>query len=749
MATVNVVRGDGTQSIKVDGAGVVNLENFALSSTNAAADVSLDFGATATTATIGLNKIVAGATAAVDDVTLVGAKLTTVNINVTGTKSVVEAIDTVAASAVNIDAAVALETNNLATTSSAATLTVSGVGKVDVGALDVGFTTVNASGNSGGLVAQIGTNDQTVLTGSSGDDVITASTTDALASTDKLAVNAGAGNDTLIIAAAADVNTAADGARYTGFETVRVTENLDMSLIAGVTGIEVASAGGVYTNMTAAQLANITFLADNTTSTTFTLASATGLADTATIRLASATATSNVDVIGVSVIGVETVNIIASTGTNTSGDSDFGFLANAADSVKAVNISGSADVDLNIVANTFDVVAVAINASGLTGTGHLEITGGVLVSGSTVVGSANGDTIVVSTTTGTAYSTGAGDDKITTAAASLAQTGANDNSINGGDGTDTIHISDNGSTLTDNHFIGLSNVEKLSYDDGGAVSLTTGSAFSSAFGSGVTITAAGMDDAATFTYAGGLFSGNATLAVTTAGVGNATGENITITTGGGTDSVTLTAASWVGVAGDTSVIAITTNAGNDTISLSGYNLAANTTTIAIQIDAGTGADTITLSGDNGAGATAYANFVINGGDSTIAAYDRITGFEVGDATNYSSALDFDGTSAKATAVTADGVAGYSSAELTMTISAAGIVTFAGTSAAGLTATNVISILDAEITTSTHTAIWSDGTDSYVFNANSTGDSVVMLVGLTGVDALVTSAGLGANDLFIA
>jgi len=281
--------------------------------------------------------------------------------------------------------------------------------------------------------------------------------------------------------------------------------------------------------------------------------------------------------------------------------------------------------------------------------------------------------------------------------------------------------------------------------------LTTGSAFSAAFASasGVTITAAGMDDAAVFTYAGGLYTGDTTVALTSAGLGNATAENLTITTGAGSDTVTVTAASWVGVAGDTSAIVLTTGAGADTITLTGHNLAANTTTIAIQIDAGTGADTITLSGDNGAGATAYANFVINGGDSTLTAYDKITGFEAGDGTNYASALDFDGTSAKATAVTADGVAGYSSAELTMTISGAGLVTFAGTSASGLSVADVLGILDAEITTSTHTAIWTDGTDSYVFNANTTGDSVVHLAGLTGVDALITSAGLGANDLLIA
>lgn len=52
-------------------------------------------------------------------------------------------------------------------------------------------------------------------------------------------------------------------------------------------------------------------------------------------------------------VGVETVNVVAHKGTNTSADSDFEFLANSANSLKAVNISGSADGDLNIVATSF------------------------------------------------------------------------------------------------------------------------------------------------------------------------------------------------------------------------------------------------------------------------------------------------------------------------------------------------------------------------------------------------------------
>ena len=273
LTTVNVIRGDGTTVVQVDAGETINLQDITLSSTNAAADITLNFGATATTATVGLNKVVAGGTASEDDVTLVGASLATVNVNVTGTvattdKSVVEKIDAVGATAVNIDAAVNLETNDVATTSAAATLTITGAGNVDVGALDVGFTTVNAAGNSGGIVAAIGTNDQTVLTGSTGNDVITASTTDALAATDKLAVNAGDGTDTLIIAQNADVNTAADAARYTNFETVRVSEDYDGDTIAGITAIQLTGASSkTYNDLTAAMAGNVQVRGDETSAT--------------------------------------------------------------------------------------------------------------------------------------------------------------------------------------------------------------------------------------------------------------------------------------------------------------------------------------------------------------------------------------------------------------------------------------------------------------------------------------------------
>ena len=747
VTTVGIIRGDGDVTLTLaSGNETVNITDVALAGTG----VILTADAADTSITLGLASLTAAGASANEDVHLNGAAITTVTVNNTAS-STMDALDLDAATAVTLNASAAFTTTgSIETTGTSGTLTIEGAGAVDLSAIDVGFTTVNGSTMTGALTAEIGTNDDQVLTSGSGNDVITANTTDALAAADALAVNAGDGIDTLVIAATADVNTAADGARYTNFETIRTADSHNMSLVSGVVNLEIT--GGTsetYSNLSTTQAQNITFTADNTTSTIFSFATDTN-ADSIKITTASGTATTDVDLIGINVDNIETVTFNLTTGTNSTGDTAIGFLANSADEVTTLNFLGTADTTFTVAANTLDVAAVTINASGMTGTADFTLVQtSDLVTGSSVTGTANADTIALGTTTGSTYNGGNGDDGFSTVAATLAATGANDSVVNGGDGIDTLTITDDGSTMTDNHFTYVSNMEKITYSDGGAVSLTTGSAFQSAFTSGVTVTATGMDDAATFTYAGGIYTGDTTVTLTSSGLGNATGENLTVTTGAGSDTVTVTASSWVGVAGDTSAIVLTTGTGADTISLTGHNLAANTTTIAIQIDAGTGADTITLSGDNGAGATAYANFTINGDDSTLTAYDNITGFEVGDGTNYSSGLDFDGTSAKATAVTADAVAGYTSAELTMTISSAGIVTFSGTSASGLSVADVLGILDLEITTSTHTALWTDGTDSYVFNANTTGDSVVHLVGLTGVDALITSAGLGANDLLIA
>ena len=295
----------------------------------------------------------------------------------------------------------------MATAATAATLTVTGSSNVDVSALDAAVNTVTASAFTGNLTAEIGANVDTVINSGSGDDVITASTTNTIASTDDLAVDAGAGTDVLVIASTSDVDTAADAARYSNFEIIRTALGQNMALVSGITAIQdTGSNAQTFTNVSATQFSDITFRADNTTSTTFTGASVSGTTDSAVVNLSSTTAATNVDVAGLGLAGIETLTINATTGTNGT-ESDIAFGANLTNTLSSITINGSADVELDISTNTLNVVAVTIDASGLTGTADFELQGNggdadvaLLVAGSSVIGSGGADTLALSSTTG-------------------------------------------------------------------------------------------------------------------------------------------------------------------------------------------------------------------------------------------------------------------------------------------------------------------------------------------------------------
>jgi len=233
VTTLNVIRGDGNaQGVIVAAGTTVNLSTITLAEVGTS--VSVTHAAATTSATVGLDGIVGDAdTTYTEDVTLVGAGLTSVVINTTGTASDIEELIVAGAKTVTINAAAKFTSNGAAigvsTTGTLGTLTVTGAAAVDVGALDIGFTTVDASANTKGFTALLATNDDTVLTGSSGNDKITASTTNALATADKLAVNAGAGTDTLVNLATADINTAAESARYTGFEKLELVDSTNLA----------------------------------------------------------------------------------------------------------------------------------------------------------------------------------------------------------------------------------------------------------------------------------------------------------------------------------------------------------------------------------------------------------------------------------------------------------------------------------------------------------------------------------------
>ena len=278
------------------------------------------------------------------------------------------------------------------------------------------------------------------------------------------------------------------------------------------------------------------------------------------------------------------------------------------------------------------------------------------------------------------------------------------------------------------------------------ISLTTGGAFSSAFTSGVTVTVADLDDANTFTYDGGLYSGDTTISVTSDAVADGAAEDVTVTSNSGADTVTLTFASWVGAGGDGGSIIVNTRAGDDTITVTQGDLAANTTSQAVTITGGTGADTITLSAnDNGTGASAMSVLVIADGDSLVGSRDKITNYNLGDGTDQADILDFD-TGAVGTLATSTDQGVILSHNI-----ANGVATFDDAAAYAaeliINASNLSDTLDyieANANTNGVVAFEYDSSGNGVNDAtmvyhNGTENSLVELVGVTGATTVATTA----------
>jgi hypothetical protein len=117
----------------------------------------------------------------------------------------------------------------------------------------------------------------------------------------------------------------------------------------------------------------------------------------------------------------------------------------------------------------------------------------------------------------------------------------------------------------------------------------------------------------------------------------------------------VNASSYTGAA---SGLSISGGAGNDTIT---FTDAATGVNNAIVITGGTGADTITHVSTGARSTNNSVTYDESGaGVSTTTAYDKITGFNAADGTNYSDKLDLYGTATVTSSVaTATAATGYS------------------------------------------------------------------------------------------
>lgn len=714
------------------------------------------WGATVTAATLNVsNGVTAGAVA------LTGTLLATQTVNSTGAANVLTSLtlDT-ATTALTINSTTALTTGAItnAAGTALARVTVTGAGATTIASLGAGVTTLNASAATGALTATLGSAVTQTVTGGSGNDVIT---TGALVLTTG-SVNGGTGTDTLDIGTnVGNANTSTLAAKYTNFETLRVNGTFDASLIAGINTIQLSGATNAITNLSATQAAAIFARAD-IGATTLTLATTTGTTDVLNLTLGLGTTTAAAGNAGViTATGFETINLVANGGPSaTTGASRISTITGAIvdSSLTAVNLTGTAFTFTDISSSK----AVAWNASALTGNGATTPVGlaigstGTSFVGSVITGSAFRDTVTMDSSTGITFNLGGGNDIFTTTTTLLLPSGAaTDNTVNGGDGTNDQLVFTGAATATDTTFTKTTGFESLQLAGAGVVNSVTGLAagFLSAFAGGVTVTdTAAQTGANAYSWASGLYSQNVTLTHATTYEGTAAAGNQTITTGAGNDVITVTATAWVGVAAGTGgTIAVTAGAGNDIITVSTATQLAQTTTAPVVITGGLGADQIFSTGVNittGAGVltTTYA---IAAGDSLTTAYDSINGFDLGTAGLLPSTLDLAGTGA-VTTYAATAAAGFSAAQLTVAVTAVtGLVVFAGTSASTLTlAQKIAAVQSVVVANNNDLALFTDGSNSYVFENNTTADTLVELVGVTATNIITANANTAGSVLVL-
>lgn len=696
--------------------------------------------ATATTAQmIGID----GGTKAGNITATASTGVTTATITSTGAANTVGTIKLDSAGAGTVTSLTVDAATNLTATLTAAdyaataALVVKGAAaKVDLGATYNGKT-IDASGlTAGGLTIALGTN-TTSFKGGQGNDTVTSA---AVGTTTAGAIDAGAGTgDRLVNAVATNIDSAAEGALYTNFEIFRngAAATQDASLVAGITAVETSASGAGFNKMTAGQAAAVTNLVDNA-GATFALTTATGTSDVLSVTLANATATASADLTTATVTGFETMNVVSSSGSST----DINALSfAAAGNLTALNLSGAKPIS---VSTTNITKGAAISAAGLTyvgatATDYALTLSGNLVKGSSVTGSGAADSLTTTAAiTGTAgdfvtYDAGAGNDAISSTAAAINNaSGANGSlKIEGGAGTDTLTLTDGASlTLVDANFQYITGVEKISYAVANkAIAITSGGFFDTNFKTGgVTFTLGDATNAQVNTVDLTSFTGAATVSLNASA---ATTQAQTITTGSGADTVTLL------VAGTTTgAHTISTGAGNDTIkvTIDGTTITSGSVTI----NAGAGKDAITITGDSTANADTAVNTIVKvqEGHSTLVDFDTITGAVLSAAgAKQAFQLDFDGTASANVDVAASSVTGYTSGELTYTVTN-GLLAFAGTAAATLTAAQKATIAQTVIIAADKAVAFVDGTDSYVFHNGATTDSLVKLAGVTllGIDA---------------
>lgn len=333
-------------------------------------------------------------------------------------------------------------------------LTVTGTGSIEISEHGSSFddaTTIDLSGNSGGVTLEAGNKD-VALTGGSGGDIITL--TNAAALTNKASINLGAGDDSLLNNGSAGVGTVildgGDGidtiasqlmevgnaANYKNFEVLDLageTRNFDAALFTTSNfqslALTAALAGDVeVTNLSGNSIVlDITSAAVDANTVTAALADSSGTSDSASINFNGDGSTTQA---GFTSTGLETVNIDSSA-ENDVDTNELTSLTLLDNSLTTINITGAndftlGDVAVNAAATTAsaDVAAKLTTIDGSTATGDLTITAGA----PDAIGVSGFNTIY----DGLTIKTGSGDDMITIGSSGTVESGTGADTVNVG-----------------------------------------------------------------------------------------------------------------------------------------------------------------------------------------------------------------------------------------------------------------------------------------------------------------------------
>jgi hypothetical protein len=624
-ATVNALSTPGAttfrSSLSTNNLSFTNLSNNALIALRGNGSLTTGGlkGTYATSATNASVSIENGTTAGAVDID--GSGITTVAISSVGAANTVGTFDVAGAKTISLNAATGLTLTALSTSATDASFTISGAGAVSLGQFDDGIISFNASTNTGGITATAaGNSPNAVYILSSGNDKFTTDD-DGFASTDKFSVDAGAGTNTLVVAAAADVNTADEAVRYKNFQVLQAGDlntNLDVSLFT-TSQLSAAVLGDTgLTGMSATLAGNININANNASST-FALSTSTGTSDVLSVVSAAATSTAAADLSSVTVNGFETLNF-----TVNSGDADIAastdravlsFASSGAANLTTINIAGTRSVNLNAASNVNSLTA--INASAIQG-------GAIISTGSqtgllTITGSAVADEITTNAvgTGGTlSINLGAGNDTVKSTTSIVKDS----STIVGGTGTDTLQFSDTVSTtatltVADSTFRNVTGVDVIEFTgaaslDGDLVWILGGFADNLATSVGGTLgikiasglTAAADDltlDASALTGANAI---NADIVNTMAATSQA--SDISVTGANGSDTIRVEEK----LASAASIITVKSGSGNDNVTIVTTASQAG----ALVVEGGLGDDKLDLAGAT-SDAAVTSNLVTGGG----------------------------------------------------------------------------------------------------------------------------------------